>query len=101
MERELPLRQKRRRSSHSSGVGVQNENRILSTSPRDSSLLYSSHSSDHRRSDSGRDYSPLSSMGQRGSPPYVQETSVEAEQGLQEARHPTQGGEGQARMQYV
>ena len=26
---------------------------------------------------------------------------MEAEQGLQEARHPTQGGEGQARTQYV
>ena len=64
MEREPPLRHKRMRSSHSSGVGVQNENRRLSTSPRDSSLLYSSHSSDHRCSDSGRDDSPLSSMGE-------------------------------------
>ena len=45
------------------GVGVRNENRRLSTSPRDSSLLYSSHSSDHRRGDSGRDDSPLSSIG--------------------------------------
>ena len=89
MERELPLRQKRRRSSHSSGVGVQNENRRLSTSPQDSSLLYSSHSSDHRRGDSGRDDSPLSSMGERGSQPSVRETSVEAEQGSQEAHHPT------------
>ena len=64
MEREHSLRQKRRRSSHSSGVGVRNDNRILSTSPRDSSLLYSPHSSDHRCSDSGRDDSPLSSMGE-------------------------------------
>ena len=102
MEREPPLRQKRRRSSHSSGVGVQNENRRLSTSPRDSRLLYSSHSFDHRRGDSGRDDSPLSSMGECGSRPSIQETSVEAEkQGSQEARHPTQGGEGQARTQYV
>ena len=89
MEREPPLRQKRRRSSHSSGVGVQNENRRLSTSPRDSSLLYSSHSSDHRHGDSGRDDSPLSSMGERGSRPSVWETSVEVEQGLQEACYPT------------
>ena len=64
MEREQPLRQKRRRSSHSSRVGVQNENRRLSTSPRESSLLYSSHSFDHRCSDSDRDYSPLSYMGE-------------------------------------
>ena len=63
MEREQPLRQKHRRSSHSSGVGVRNENRRLSTSPRDSRLLYSSHSSDHQRGDSGRDDSPLSSIG--------------------------------------
>ena len=97
MERESPLRQKCRRSSHYSGVGVQNENRRLSTSPRDSSLLYSSHSFDHRCSNSGRDVSPLSSMGERGSQPSVRETSVEAEQGSQEARHPTHGGEGQAR----
>ena len=62
MERESPLRQKHRRSLHSSGFGVQNENRRLSTSPQDSSLLYSSHSSNHRRGDSGRDDSPLSSM---------------------------------------
>ena len=89
MEREPPLRQKHRRSSHSSGVGVQNENRRLSTAPRDSSLLYSSHSSDHRRSNSGRDDSPLSSMGEHGSRPFVWETSVEAEQGSQEARHHT------------
>ena len=89
------------RSSHSSGVGVQNENRRLSTSPRDSSLLYSSHSSDHRRSDSGRDDSPLSSMGEHGSRPSILETIVEAEKGSQEALHPTQGGEGRARMQYV
>ena len=89
MEREQPLRQKCRRSSHSSGVDVQNENRILLTSPQDSSLLYSSHSSDHRRGDSGRDDSPLSSMGERGSQPSIPETSVEAEQGSQEARHPT------------
>ena len=101
MEREPPLRHKRRRSSHSSGVGVRNENRRLSTSPWDSSLLYSSHSSDHRRGDSGRDDSPLSSMGERGSRPSVWETSVEAKQGLEEARHPTQGGEGRARTQYV
>ena len=89
MEREPPLRQKHRRSSHSSGIGVQNENRRLSTSPRDSSLLYSLHSSDHRRNDSGRDDSPLSSMGEHGSRPSVRETSVEAEKGSQEARHPT------------
>ena len=62
MERKPPLSQKRRRSSHSSGVGVRNENRRLSTSPRDSSLLYSSHSSDHQRGNSGRDDSSLSSM---------------------------------------
>ena len=67
MEREQPLRQKRRRSSHFSVVDVQNENKILSTSPLDSSLLYSSHSSDHRHSDSDRDDSPLSSMGEHGS----------------------------------
>ena len=64
MEREKYLRQKHRRSSHSSVVGVQNENRRLLTSHRDSILLYSSHSSDHRRSDSDRDDSPLSSMGE-------------------------------------
>ena len=63
MEREQPLRQKHRRSSHSSGVGVRNENRRLSTSPWDSTLLYSSHSSDHQCGDSGRDDSPLSSIG--------------------------------------
>ena len=63
--------------------------------------MYSSHSSDHGRGDSGRDDSPLSSMGERGSRPSVWETSVEVEQGSQEARHPTQGGEGQERMQYV
>ena len=62
MEKEQPLRQKRRRSSHSLEVGVRNENRRLSTSPPDSSLLYSSHSTYHRRTDSGRDDSPLSSM---------------------------------------
>ena len=56
------LRQKCRWSSHFSGVGVQNENKRLSWSPLDSSLLYSSHSSDHRCGDSGGDYSPLSSM---------------------------------------
>ena len=81
MEREQPLRQKHRRSSHSSGVGVRNENRRLSTSPRDSSLFYSSHSSDHRCGNSGRDDSPFLSMGERGSRPFVRETSVEAEQG--------------------
>ena len=97
MEREQPLRQKHRRSSHSLGVGVRNENRRLLTSPRDSSLLYSSHSSDHRRGSSGRHDSPLSSMGEHGSQPSVWETSVEAEQGSQEAHHPTQGGKGQAR----
>ena len=64
MEREQSLRQKHRRSSHSSGVGVPNNNRRLSTSPRDSSLLYSSHSSDHRQGDSGRDDSPLFSVGE-------------------------------------
>ena len=62
MEREKPLRLKRRRSSHSLGVGVQNENRRLSTLSRDSSLLKSSHSSDHRCGDSGRDDSSLLSM---------------------------------------
>ena len=62
MEREQPLRYKRGRSSHSSGIGVRNENQRLSTSPQDSSLLYSSHSSDHRHGNSGRDDSPLSSM---------------------------------------
>ena len=62
MEREQPLRQKRRRSSHFSRDGVQNENQRLSTSPPYSILLYSSHSSDHRRGDSGRDDSSLSSM---------------------------------------
>ena len=40
-------------------------------------------------------------MGERGSRPSVWETSVEAEQGSQEARHHTQGGEGRARTQYV
>ena len=83
------------------GDGVRNENRILSTSPQDSSLLYSSHSSDHQHSDSGRDESPLSSMGECGSRPSVRETSVEAEQGSQEARHPTQDGEGRERTQYA
>ena len=63
--------------------------------------MYSSHSSDHRRGNSGRYDSPLSSMGECGSRPSVWETSVEAKQGSQEARHPTQGGKGQARMQYV
>ena len=62
MEREKPLRQKRRSSSHFSGVGVRNENQRLSTSPPDSSLLYSSHISEHRHGDSGRDDSSLSSM---------------------------------------
>ena len=62
MERDQPLRQKRRRSSHFSGVGVRNENQRLSCSPLDSSLLYSSHSFDHQRGDSGRDDSSLSSM---------------------------------------
>ena len=62
MEREQRLRQKRRRSLHSLGVGVRNENRRLSTSPRDSNLLYSSDSSYHRHGDSGRDDSPLSSI---------------------------------------
>ena len=94
MEREPPLRQKRRRSSHSLGVGVPNDNRRLSTSPRYSRLLYSSHSSDYRRGDSGRYDSPLLSMGKCGSQPSVWETSVEAKQGLQEARHPAQGGKG-------
>ena len=89
MEREQPLRHKRRRLSHSSGVGVPNDNRRLSTSPQDSSLFYSSHSSDHRRGDSGRDDSPLSSVGERGSQPFVWETSVDAEKCSQEARHPT------------
>ena len=79
MKREQPLRQNHRRSSHSSRVGVPNENRRLSTSPQDSSLLYSSHSSDHRHGDSDRDDSPLSSMGERGSRPSVQKTSVDAE----------------------
>ena len=65
MEREHPLRQKHRRSSHSSGVGVPNDNQRLTTSPRASSLFYISHSSDHRRGDSGRNDSPLSSMGER------------------------------------
>ena len=89
MEREQPLRHKHRRSSHSSGVGVRNENRRLSTSPRDSSLLYSSHSFDHQCGDSGRDDSHLSSMGERGSQPSVWETSLDAEKGSQEARNPT------------
>ena len=31
----------------------------------------------------------------------VWETSVDADQGSQDACHPTQGGKGQARMQYV
>ena len=62
MEREHPLRHKHRRSSHFSGVGVRNQNQRLSTSPPDSSLLYSSHSSDHRCGSSDRDDSPLSSM---------------------------------------
>ena len=31
----------------------------------------------------------------------VRETSMDAEQGLQEAHYPTQGGEGRARTQYV
>ena len=81
MEREQSLRQKHRGSSHSSGVGVPNDNWRLSTSLRDSSLLYSSHSSNHRRGDSGRDYSPLSSMGERGSRPSAWETIMDAEQG--------------------
>ena len=67
MERLKPLRQKNRRSSHSSGVGILNDNQRLSTSPQDSRLLYSSHLSNHGRGDSGRDDSPLSSMGERGS----------------------------------
>ena len=62
MEREQPLRQKHRRPSHFSGVGVRNENQRLSTSPLDSSLLYSSHSFYHRHGDSGRDDSSLSYM---------------------------------------
>ena len=89
MEREPPLRQKRRGSSHSLGVGVPNENRRLSTSHRDSSLLYSSHSSDHRCGDSGRHDSPLSFMGECGSRPSVREKSVDIEQGSQETHHPT------------
>ena len=40
-------------------------------------------------------------MGECGSRPSVWETSVEAEQGSQEGRHPTQVGEGRVRMQYV
>ena len=40
-------------------------------------------------------------MGEHGSRPFVWEIGVEAEKGLQEARHPTQGGEGQSRTQYV
>ena len=40
-------------------------------------------------------------MGERGSRPSIYETSVEAKQGSQEARHPTQDGEGQERTQYV
>ena len=79
------------------GVGVQNENQRLSTSPLDSSLLYSSYSSDHQRGDSDRDDSPLFSMGERGSRPSVRETRVDEEKGSQEACHPTHGGEGQAR----
>ena len=71
MEREQFSRQNHRRSSHSLGFGVPNDNRILSTSPQDSSLLYISHSSDHRRGDSGRDDSPLSSVGERLSQPSV------------------------------
>ena len=63
--------------------------------------MYSSHSSDHRRGDSGRDDSPLSSMGERGYRTSIREISVEAEQGSQEVRHPTHGGEGRARTQYV
>ena len=62
MEREQPLRQKCRRSSHFSGVDIRNENQRLSWSPMDSGLLYSSHSIDHRRGDSGRDDFSLSSM---------------------------------------
>ena len=62
MEREQPLRQKRKRSSHFLGVGVRNENQRLSWSPLDSGLLHSSHSIDHRRDDSGRDDFFLSSM---------------------------------------
>ena len=89
MEREQSLRQKHRKSSHSLGVGVPNDNRRLSTSPRDSSLLYNSHSSDHQQGDSGRDDSPLSSLGERQSRPFVWETSMDVEQGLEEARHPT------------
>ena len=67
MEREKFSRQKRMRSSHSSRFGVPNDNRRLSTSPRDSSLLYSSNSSNHQRGDNDRDDSPLSSMGEHGS----------------------------------
>ena len=89
MEREQFSRQKCMRSSHSSRVCVPNDNRILSTSPRDSRLLYSSHSYDHRHGNSGRDYSPLSSMGERGSRPSVWETRMDGEKGSQEARHPT------------
>ena len=89
MERESPLRQKRKRSSHSLGVGVRNENQILSTSPLDSSLFYSSHSSDHWRGDNGGDDSPLSSMGERGSRPSIWETSMGVEQGSQEAHDAT------------
>ena len=33
-------------------------------------------------------------MGERGSRFSIRETSVEAEKDSQEARHPTQGGEG-------
>ena len=40
-------------------------------------------------------------MGERVSQPSMWETSVEVEQGSQEARHHTQGGEGWARTQYV
>ena len=40
-------------------------------------------------------------MGEHGSRPSVRETSVEAEQGSQEVHHPTQGGEGRGRTQYV
>ena len=81
MEREKPLRQKHKRSSHSSRVGVPNENRRLLTSPRDSSLLYSSHSFDHRRGDRDKYDSPLSYMGEHRSQPFLWETSMDAEQG--------------------
>jgi hypothetical protein len=67
MEREDSLRRKRRRSSQSSGVGGTSDNRRLSTSPRDSNLLYSSH----RRGETGTNDSPVSSMGERRSRPSI------------------------------